>query len=340
VADCKIVEEVGNSIDVATVWKSCHIYHCANFVNINAALTIEDGAIVKFEAQKGMNVSGSGSITATGTTDNPVIFTSQKDDSIYGSDNNGGDSNGDGTATSPAKGDWAGISFGNTSGNHLDHVRIKYAGYASADHERALNMGDGENNSLTNSVISNTAGGVNQVYAALDMARCPQSCVSQNNSFYNNGHPVLIGISSDFDNSNIFGNNACNGIFVDCIDAFDQAANMTWTNTRVAYVLGGWSSNSWAMDAGKILILGDNVVLKFATHTPVPGFSLLIPTGDFQIQNHSGPGVVFTSYNDDSEKGDTNGDGPSTGTPGYWDGIFTTGPIWFTWGNIHFATIH
>jgi hypothetical protein len=115
---------------------------------------------------------------------------------------------------------------------------------------------------------------------------------------------------------------------------------MTWSETEVAYVLGGWSGNSWAMDIGKILVLGDNVVIKFATHTPTPGFSLLLPSGDLQLQNHAGPGVAFTSYNDDSRKGDTNGDGPSSGSPGYWDGIYTTGPVWFTWGNIYFATAH
>ncbi|MEP7256454.1 MAG: PKD domain-containing protein, partial [Ferruginibacter sp.] len=37
---CRIVEEVGSSIATATTWKSCHIYHCANFVSLNAVLTI------------------------------------------------------------------------------------------------------------------------------------------------------------------------------------------------------------------------------------------------------------------------------------------------------------
>jgi hypothetical protein len=62
-----------------------------------------------------------------------------------------------------------------------------------------------------------------------------------------------------------------------------------------------------------------------------------MPDGDFQLQNHDGTGVAFTSYDDDSKKGDTNGDGPSVGTSGYWDGICTTGISWFNWGNIYFA---
>jgi len=320
------VVEVGSSIDVPTTWDPCHIYHCAYFVAVNAPLTIEPFTIVKFDAQKGMIVMGGGSIAAKVA----VLFTSSKDD-MYG-----GDSNGDGSATSPQKGDWAFISLGTSSDNSFDGCFIFYAGYASLDHERALDMGDGANNSIKNSTISYTAGGVNQSFAALDMSRCPQSCIAQNNTFFSNGHPVLIGISTDFDNSNDFTNNTCNGIFVDVVDASDQAETMTWTNKKVPYVLGGWSSNSWAMDAGKTLILGDSVVIKFARYT-TPGFSLLMPDGDIQLQNFFGPGVVFTSYDDDSQKGDTNGDGVSAGTPGYWEGIFTAGPFWFTWSNIHFA---
>jgi hypothetical protein len=331
--------EVGSSIDAATTWDKCHLYHCANFVSVNAALTIEAGTIIKFDSLKGINVIGNGTLIVNGTASLPVIFTSSKDD------NYGGDSNGDGTASIPQKGDWQWISFGTSSGNSLNYCKILYAGSGTTDLEQALNMGDGENNSIKNSVIAHTAGGINQSYAALDMAWCPQSCVSQNNTFFDNGHPVIIGISTDFDNSNIFHNpdnaaqtNLCNGIFVDVVHAQDQAALMTWSATEVAFVLGGWSSNSWAMDGGmgKKLVLGDNVVIKFARYTN-PGFSLLIPDGAIQLQNYNGPGVEFTAYNDDSLKGDTNGDGFSAGTPGYWEGIYTSGPTWFTWANIHYA---
>jgi hypothetical protein len=339
----KQVVEVGTSIDVATTWDSCHIYHCAYFLGINAPLTIEAGTIVKFDAEKGILVASPGTLTVNGNASHPVIFTSTKDDTY------GGDINGDGNATSPQKGDWHWISFGISSGNSLNYCKILYAGSGSIDYEQALNMGDGANNTIRNSVIAHTRGGITQIVGALNMSWCPQSCVAQNNTFFDNGHPVSIGISTDFDNSNIFHNpdnpaqtNVCNGIFVDIAHAQDQAQLMTWSATEVAFVFGGLSGNqnSWAMDANKILVLGDNVVIKFGTHTPTPGFSLLIPTGDFQLQNHDGSGVAFTSYNDDSRKGDTNGDGPSSGTPGYWDGIYTTGPTWFNWSNIYFASPH
>ena len=304
------VVEVGASIDTPTVWDRCHIYHCSKFVGINSTLTIE-GATVKFDLQKGMIVMGSGKLISNG-----AVFTS--------------------SAASKKRGDWAYISFGTTSGNSIKGGAIQYAGYASLNHERALNMGTGINNSVTGVIFEYNSGTLNQITATLDMSHSPKSTISTNNLFFaNSGHPVLISIANDFDNSNELSFNDCNAIFVDCVDV-DQAVGMTWTNKRAPYVLGGWSSNSWAFDAGKILTLGDSVVLKFARYTN-PGFSIFLPWGVSQIQNYNGPGVVFTSYQDDSFLGDSNGDGPPPGIPSFWDGVQITGPVWVHWSNMYYA---
>jgi len=335
-ACAKEVVIVGASIDANTTWDSCHIYYCqTTFPGISATLTIQAGTIVKFGAQKGMVVNtGSGMLMVEGTAAHPVIFTSDKDDS------HGGDTNGDGTATSPQKGDWQFITFGTSSGNTISHAEVLYAGYASATYEQAVNMGNGANNSVKSTVFAHNAGGLDSKFAALNMSGCPQSSVALWNTFYDNGHPLIIGTSTDIDDSNTFHNpsnpsetNACNGIFVDCVHNQDQADAMTWSETEVAFVLGGWSGNSWSFDAGKILTLGDNVVVKFARYTN-PGFSILLPDGDGQLANHDGTGVQFTSYGDDTEKGDTNGDGVTT--PELWSGISYPGINWYQWSNIYY----
>ncbi|MCW3091934.1 MAG: hypothetical protein JWP81_3003 [Ferruginibacter sp.] len=304
------IVEVGPTIDTPTVWDQCHIYHCKYYVSVNAPLTIE-GATVTFDAQKGMIVQGGGKLISRN-----AVFTSSAGAKKYG--------------------DWANISFGTSSGNSITGGAIQYAGYASLNHERALNMGSGINNTVTKVIFEYNSGTLNQTTATLDMSRCPQSSIAKQNLFFSNsGHPVLIGIATDFDNSNEFSFNQSNAIYVDCVD-IDQALTLTWTNKQVPYVLGGWSGNSWAFDPGKILVLGDGVVLKFARYTN-PGFTLFVPQGTSQIQNYNGLGVVFTSYEDDSFLGDSNGDGPSTGTAGFWEGIETTGPVWYHWLNIYFA---
>ena len=72
-------------------------------VGQNVTLAIQPGAVVKFtEAAK---IIVDGTLKAEGTVENPVWFTSLKDDSIVG------DTNGDNNNSVPAAGDWESILF-------------------------------------------------------------------------------------------------------------------------------------------------------------------------------------------------------------------------------------
>ncbi|MBI4882275.1 MAG: hypothetical protein HY812_21835, partial [Planctomycetes bacterium] len=92
--------------------------------------------------------------------------------------------------------------------------------------------------------------------------------------------------------------------------------------------------NHIAVQAGKTLTVQAGAVLKFTG-----GYWLDI-YGQLLVQGASGSEVIFTSYPDDSAGGDTNGNGPSSGSPGQWCGIFleaASGPNLFDHARVRYA---
>jgi YD repeat-containing protein len=97
---------VGGSISSNTTWALADSpFEVTSNVTVSspATLTIEPGVVVKFDAGTNLTILDGATLTANGTTGSPITVTSIKDDSV------GGDLNGDGTATTPAPGDWDGI---------------------------------------------------------------------------------------------------------------------------------------------------------------------------------------------------------------------------------------
>lgn len=109
------------------IWDAQGIaYHVTSDLTIprNQTLTINPGVVVKFALTKRLSVEGT--LNAVGSSSQPIIFTSLKDDSALG------DTNGDGPSTGQ-KEDWGGILFKEESRlrpGAIGYAEIRYAGRA------------------------------------------------------------------------------------------------------------------------------------------------------------------------------------------------------------------
>jgi len=92
-------------------------------IDSGKTLTINPGAILKLKPEVRLTVNGI--LDAQGTAGNEIYFTSYKDDSV------GGDTNGDGGATSPAAGDWDMIKTNAGGSTTLARGVISYGGYVA-----------------------------------------------------------------------------------------------------------------------------------------------------------------------------------------------------------------
>ena len=118
-------------------------------IDAGVTLTLPAGSVVKIRSRKGLSVRGT--LQSEGTSESPVHITSERDDSV------GGDSNGDGDASTPRFGDWGAILVDGGTAN-LTHTMVRYGGYSTSN--AALNLGNNSHATVIQSTISNSYSGI------------------------------------------------------------------------------------------------------------------------------------------------------------------------------------
>lgn len=121
---------VSGTISANTTWTlagSPYVLDGNVTVAAGVTLTIDPGVVVKLNGQL-RYLWVSGTLKAVGTQAQPIVFTSIQDDTV------GGDSNGDGAASSPAPGQWYEIGINAGSASELRYAIVRYGGWGSANY--------------------------------------------------------------------------------------------------------------------------------------------------------------------------------------------------------------
>ena len=298
-----------------------------NDLAYDGSFTIAEGATLILEPGvvfKGGRIDVYGTLSATGSIVNPIVFTSFKDDSILG------DSNNDGNLSSPAPGDWEGIKIWGAGQAFFDYTNFYYGGYFDSYLLNPLYstiLVENGTIEITNSEISYSE------YTGLYLQGDQQHSVIQDNVFNYNESAVYIdsynndsGEIENLPTGHIHGNSG--------ISNTRNTIGFSGSFTSTTY-LGKMNDlaydGSFTIAEGATLILEPGVVFKGGR---IDVYGTLSATGS--IVNP----IIFTSFKDDSILGDSNNDGNlSSPAPGDWEGIkiWSTGQAFFDYTNFYYG---
>lgn len=316
-------------IEGDTTWWGGQVIDVQQQVVVKSSLTIKPGAIIKFRPGAGLIILSAASITAEGTADRRIMFTSYRDDSV------GGDTDGDGGAILPGPGNWDYVKAEGGNRAVFDYCDFRYGGGNSYYDCTLWVM---ETGAVTNCAFRNNTGEEEGTLRALSDTG---DIEIRNNMFSRNVKPLVISAAVSLDASNQFSEmpfiplsipipqpyvNQYQAVYVSDSSYTTLNLPVVWQETEVAFVL---SLSDLDVGSTGSLTLADGVVLKFGTN------GCLRFSGSNLI-NHDGTGVLFTSAADDAHGGDSNGDGNATlPAADSWRGIYNySNSTWPSWSNI------
>ena len=135
------IEFIGKNINEDQHWKKLNAEYLSDGISLNANLDLEPGIILHFKDNKELSVNTTGSLTAIGTQDDPIIFTND----------------------SESPGSWDGIRFirSDNINNKLSNIEVHYAGKSNILGDGAISLyGDSATSSnvdIRDSLITNSA---------------------------------------------------------------------------------------------------------------------------------------------------------------------------------------